>query len=84
MDDLEVVKVVSRECGLPQYQTHEVFNSLASIIHKRLQNQQSITIRGLGTFYIPNQSMENDNIRSSGGTIKYYVTHVPEQHPSSI
>ena len=83
MDELDLIQAVSRECGLPQSQTYEVFNSLASNIQKTLRNQGSVTLTGLGTFYTSVQSRKNDNNLITGETIKYYVTHVPEFHPVS-
>lgn len=83
MNEFDIIQAVSRECGLPQYQTYEVLNSLASNIQKTLQKQGSVTLTGLGTFYSPNLLRKNDDIPSPGETIKYYVTHVVEWHPES-
>ena len=83
MDELYLIQVVSKECGLPQYQTYEVLNSLASNIQKTLRNQGSVTLTGLGTFYASVRSRKNDIDQITGETIIYYVTHVPEFHPES-
>lgn len=83
MDKLDIIQVVSKECGLSQDQTYEVLNSLASNIQKKLQNQGSVAITGLGTFYSPDQSRKNDNIPTPGETIKYFVTHIPEWYQES-
>ena len=83
MDELYLIQVVSKECGLPQYQTYEVLNSLVSNIQKMLRNQGSVTLTGLGTFYASARSRENDIDPITGETIKYQVTHVPKFHPES-
>ena len=83
MNELDLIEAVSQECGLPQYQTYEVLNSLALIIQKTLQKQGSVTLTGLGTFYSPNVLRKNDDIPSPGETIKYYVTHVVEWNQDS-
>lgn len=83
MDELDLIQEVSRECGLSEYQTFEVINSLASNIQKKLQNQGSIAITGLGIFYSPDQSRKNDKIPTPQETIKYFVTHIPEWYQES-
>ena len=83
MDELDLIRAVSKECGLPQYQTYEILNSLASNIQEMLRNQGSVTLSGLGTFYSSVQSRKNNKTLAAGEAIKYYVTHVPEFHPAS-
>ena len=84
MDELDLIRAVAKECGIPQYQTYEVLNSLTSNIQNALQKQGSVTLTGLGTFYSSVQSRKNGSKISAGETIKYYVTHVPEFHPASV
>jgi len=83
VDELNLVRAVSKECGLPQYQTYEILNSLASNIQETLRKQGSVTLSGLGTFYSSVQSRKNNSVLAAGEAIKYYVTHVPEFHPAS-
>ena len=83
MNELDLIKAVSKECGLPQYQTYEILNSLASNIQDILRNQGSVTLSGLGTFHSSVESRKNENVFTAGEAIKYYVTHVPEVHSVS-
>ncbi len=84
MDELDLIQAVSKECGLPQYQTYEILNSLAANIQEMLRNQGSVTLSGLGTFYSSVQSRKKDTVLTAGEAIKYYVTHVPEFHPAAV
>ena len=84
MDELDLIRAVSKECGLPQYQTYEVINSLTSNIQNVLRKQGSVTLTGFGTFYSSVESRKNGSNITTGETIKYYVTHVPEFHPASV
>lgn len=83
VDELDLIRAVAKECGLPQYQTYEFLNSLASNIQEMLRKQGSVTLSGLGTFYSSVQSRKKDTVLTAGEAIKYYVTHVPEFHPAS-
>ena len=83
MDELDLLRAVSKECGLPQYQTYDILNSLASNIQEMLRNQGRVTLSGLGTFYSSVQSSNNKKTLSAVDALTSYVTHVPEFHPAS-
>ena len=81
MNDKDLIRAISDECGFSVNQTAKVLESLATNIKIALNNQGSVTLKGLGTFKYSTHSKIAESNPLTGETIKYSITHVPEFQP---
>ena len=81
MNDRELIRAIAQNSGVSVVKTEKVLKSLATNIKIALNDQGSVTLKGLGTFKnsIISEIAESNPI--TGETIKYSITHVPEFQP---
>ena len=82
MNDKDLIRAVAHDCGVSvENKTAKVLKSLATNMKIALNDQGSVTLKGLGSFKysIHSKIAESDPI--TGETIKYSITHIPEFQP---
>ena len=81
MNDKDLILAIVQECGVSVEETAKVLKSLATNIKIALNNQGSVTLKGLGTFKNSIHSKIAESNPITGETIRFSITHVPEFQP---
>ena len=81
MNDKDLIRAVARDCGVSVEQTSKVLKSLATNMKIAVNDQGSVTLKGLGSFKYSKHSKIAESDPITGETIKYSITHIPEFQP---
>lgn len=78
----DIVKAVADDTGLSEHETSRVVNSVLGNISQRLQNGDSVTITGFGTFKVTGHPARQ--IRAIGGANAGQMIDVPAKRRVSF
>ena len=82
MNDKHLIRAVAHDCGVSVgTETAKVIKSLATNMKIALNDQGSVTLKGLGSFKYSMHSKVAESDPITGETIKYSITHIPEFQP---